>query len=118
MKKQEKEKRNVQVMIRLTREEHEQFKELAVNSPRQSFSSFLSKKIFDQTVPVFYRNRSIDDFAEQLIGIKRSLDNLVEKKGLTEPEDSPLLLQIAEIKELMIKFSDTCLPISSPRRKR
>jgi hypothetical protein len=90
----------------MTPSEYALFRKDFANSACRTDSSFVRKRLMGEPVTVFYRNQSLDDLAETVIEIKRSLDDIAEKRIPKEADYLEIPRLIAEVKELMIKFSD------------
>jgi hypothetical protein len=65
--------------------------------------------LFGRPVTVTYRNRSLDDFIETAVQLKKDWRVLLGKSGFSQAEIEELKKSIALIEEKIIQVSEQCL---------
>jgi len=72
-------------------------------------SDYMRRILFGRPVTVTYRNRSLDDFIETAVQLRRDWRGLLGKSGFSQAEIEELKNRIALIEEKLIQISEQCL---------
>lgn len=92
--------------VSLTPEEYENVKTRVLNSTCRSTNEYLRKLVFGKKITVFYRNKSFDDFIEEAILLRRSLEDISGKIILNEAEREYFFRIVKEIKESINQLAE------------
>lgn len=68
-----KEIRNIMIMIRMNKTEHEKLLALRKRTTEKTNSTYIRKVVLSEPVTVVYRNGSADDFLSEMLQLKREL---------------------------------------------
>lgn len=68
-----KEIRNIMIMIRMNKTEHEKLLTLRKRTTEKTNSTYIRKIVLNEPVTVIYRNGSADDFLSEMLQLKREL---------------------------------------------
>jgi len=80
----------------------ERFRALFQSSGEESVSGYVKKRLFDEPIKMYYRDRAYDEFIETAIRLKRALSS---HGGRSDDTDQAWLQEeIQAIKELLIKI--------------
>ena len=102
--------------IRLSTSEWDKINRLSANSTCRTVSEYARKVLAQQPVKIFYRNRSFDEFEEQMTGrLIPTLEAFNKKFQSLLPAD-PALFEahqqftntVREIRTLLAKLSEQC----------
>ncbi|WP_188934175.1 hypothetical protein [Puia dinghuensis] len=74
----------------------------------KSKASYLRKLVLGQPVAVIYRNRSLDDFIETAVKLRKDLKILLGKETFTTIEKEELKRKMTIIEENLIKIVTPC----------
>ncbi len=94
------------ITVYLTPEQHESIRIAAKNSPAGTVTAHARKLLLGKPVTTFFRDRSLDEFIEIAIRMKKDLMMVLEKEGLNEEEKRLLFENVSDIKMLMIKIDE------------
>jgi hypothetical protein len=103
-----KENRVRRVCIYLTEEEYKTLIKAYENTICRNISSYGRKLLLRKPVVAITRNRSIDDFIELGVKLRKELKILLSKDGLTVFEKETAFAKITLIEENLIKLVDLC----------
>jgi hypothetical protein len=73
MDQNKKEIRNIMIMIRMNKTEHERLLVLRNRSTEKSNSTYIRKMALSEPIHIIYRNGSADAFLEEMLELKREL---------------------------------------------
>src|SRR5258708_4039599 len=93
------------VAIHLKQDEYEDFIKAYKGTICRSISDYGRNLLLSKPVTVVYRNRSIDDFTETAVKLRKELKILLEKTTLTPTETEWLKHKIVSIEENLIKVT-------------
>jgi hypothetical protein len=96
--------------IPMTEEEYLAFMKGYNATVYHSISAYARKLLLGQPVQLLYRNRSLDDFIETAVKLRKELNLLLARDSLAPSEKERLMHDIASIKENLIKLVETCSP--------
>lgn len=97
-----------QLNISLHQDEYDKFVKAYKNTIHRSKSSYARKLILGKPVTVVYRNRSLDDFIESAVKIRKDLKLLLSKETFTVAEKEELKRKFTIIETNLIKIVDLC----------
>jgi len=103
-----KENRVKHVCIYFTEEEYKTLIKAVEKTICRNISSYGRKLLLRKPVVTITRNRSIDDFIELGVKLRKELKSLLEKDGLTIIEKETAFAKITLIEENLIKLVDLC----------
>ncbi len=103
-----KENRLRSVTVSFKEKEFEAFMKGYDASADRSRSAYGRKLLLGQPVTIKTRNRSIDDFIEIAVKLRRNLKDLLSKDTFTCQEKEVLTKEIMTIEENLIKLVDVC----------
>lgn len=93
-----------------TKEEYEAIKARARQTTARSFTEYVRKMLMQKPVNVTYRNLSWDGLIDVLTEVQRTLDRLQQESRWGVAERAELLRLAAEIKCLIYKIAEQCMP--------
>ena len=96
------------ISVYLEQSEYEKLMEDYKATIYRSKASYLRKLVLGQPVAVIYRNRSLDDFIETAVKLRKGLKALLGKEAFTPVEKEELKLQMNVIEETLIKIVTLC----------
>jgi 16S rRNA U1498 N3-methylase RsmE len=94
--------------ILMTKSEQEEFVKAFKCSTCRTMSSYARKLLLGDPVTVMYRNRSLDDFIESAVQLRKELKLVVSKDSLANSEKAELRRKLARIEENLIKIVEQC----------
>jgi len=97
-----------QINISLHQDEYDKFVSSYKNTVYRSKSSYARKLLLGKPVEIKYRNRSLDDFIEWGVKVRKELKLLLAKDSLTVTEKADLQRKVTSIEENLIKLVDLC----------
>jgi len=97
-----------QINISLQQEEYDKFVNSYKTTVYRSKSSYARKLLLGKPVEIKYRNRSLDDFIEWAVKVRKELKLLLSKESLTATEKMELQRKVTSIEEKLIKLVDLC----------
>jgi len=89
-------------------EEYQAFLEGFKHSLCKKKSHYARRLLLGKPVSVIYRNRSLDDFIEMVIGLRKDLRDLRSKENFSASEKEMLNQLILGVQGQLIKFIDIC----------
>lgn len=92
--------------ISMSATDRERVRQDLAKTPYRSLSEYMRKKIFDEPVTIYYRNKSYDIFTEAYTAFKRDLDVILEKGTFTEVEKKWLCEEIRIVKDIIAQLYD------------
>jgi len=96
------------VSINLTEDEYKAFLRAYEVTTYRSLSTYGRKLVLGKPVSTIIRNRSIDDFIELGVKLRKELKILLAKDSLTEIDKEILLEKIILIEENLLNLVDLC----------
>src|ERR1700759_2933235 len=105
-------KRPVKVTVALTSQELEILMKAFNATGYRSRSAYVRKLLLKKPAKVNYRNRSLDDFIEIAVKLRKELKLLLEKEAFSEMEKNTLSNIMASIEVNLIQIVNTCKPRS------
>jgi MobC-like protein len=100
------------VYIRMPESEYAEFIRAYKSSDCRNKTAFVKKLLLGKPVKVLYRNRSLDDFIELAVQMRKELKLIVSKDSLSSMEKEALGRKIDSIEKHLIKVLDTCTQTS------
>ncbi len=94
--------------ITMKKEEYDKFMESYSTTLCRSRSEYARKLLFGKPVKVISRNRSLDDFIEIGVKIRKDLKLLLSKDMFSEAEKQQLKLIVSSIDENLINLVKSC----------
>ncbi|HLZ86464.1 MAG TPA: hypothetical protein VKQ52_04475 [Puia sp.] len=94
--------------IPMTEEEHQAFMKGYKATVYRSISAYARKLLLGKPVQLIYRDRSLDDFIETAVKLRKELKLLLAKDSFTPSEKERLQQDITSIEENLIKLVETC----------
>ena len=94
--------------IPMKEEEYEAFLQLYRGTICRNMSSYARKMLLGQPVTIITRNRSLDDFIELGVRIRKDLKLLLAKDGFSPAEKEELIRHLRRIEEILIKIVQQC----------
>lgn len=96
------------VYIRMPENEYAEFMQAYKSSICRSKTAYVKKLLLGKPVTVLYRNRSLDDFIESAVQIRKELKLIVSKDSLNNVEKEELRRKMDSIEKNLIKVVDIC----------
>src|SRR4051812_4400110 len=90
------------VTVHFSAKDHEKFMSLYKAAPEESITGYIRKRLFNEPVKIFYRDRAYDEFIEKATQLKDRLLSLALKAD--EAHQAWLREEMQTIKELLIKI--------------
>ena len=94
--------------IDLWQGEYELFRKAFENSACRKQNDFARKLLTGKPVTVKYRNRSLDDFIEMGVGLRKDLRRLLSGETLSMAEKTEIRQRVITIEENLIKLVELC----------
>ena len=94
------------VLIRITEEQHEKIRKMAVNSTVATVSAFVRNLILGKPVTIFTRDRSYEEVIEIALQIRKSFVGLPGQQMLGETWEAELAAQINKMITLLIQIEE------------
>ena len=99
-----------QLNISLQESDYEKFVQAYKRTVYRSKSSYARKLLLGKPVALISRNRSLDDFIELGVKLRKELRLLLEKDTFSPIEKEMLMRKMAAIEEHLIKIVTLCTP--------
>lgn len=103
-------KKLLQINVSLKEHEYEKFLQAYKGTPYRSKAAYARKLLLGKPATVLHRNRSLDEFIESAVQLRKELKPLISKEGLTSDEKAEIKQKIDTIEALLIKTVDLCKP--------
>ena len=94
--------------VYLNEGDYNAFDQAYAATSHRSHSSYARALLIARPVRVITRNRSLDDFIETAVKLRKELKLLLSKEVFSREEKAELFGQIASIQENLIKIVDLC----------
>jgi hypothetical protein len=94
--------------VYLNERDYKAFEQAYAATSHRSHSSFARALLIRKPVKIIYRNRSVDDFIETAVKLRKELKLLLSRETFSQEEKAELSRQIASIQENLIKVVDLC----------
>ena len=94
------------VLIRITEEQHEKIRKMAVNSTVATVSAFVRNLILGKPVTMFTRDRSYEEVIEIALQIRKSFVGLPGQQMLGETREAELAAQLNKMITLLIQIEE------------
>jgi hypothetical protein len=102
------EKRKDRVHVFMLESEYQEFMQGYKSSTCRTKGSYVRKLLLGKPVTVMYRNRSLDDFIEWAVQLRKELKLIVSKDSLPDTDKDDLRRQLNSIEQNLIKIVDQC----------
>jgi hypothetical protein len=99
-----------QLNISLQESDYEKFVQAFKKTVYRSKSSYARKLLLHKPVALISRNRSLDDFIELGVKLRKELRLLLDKETFSPVEKEALVRKMAVIEENLIKIVTLCTP--------
>lgn len=99
-----------QLNISLQESDYEKFVQAYKRTVYRSKSSYARKLLLGKPVALISRNRSLDDFIELGVKVRKDLRLLLGKETFSPGEKEMLIQKMAVIEENLIKIVNLCTP--------
>lgn len=96
------------ITIYLTADELERAQKAFKRTNCRTRNAYLKKKIFDQPITIINRNRSLDDFTEIAVKIRRDLLELTATPAMSSLELEKLHALVNQLLTAFNQISQTC----------
>lgn len=103
-------KKLLQINVSLKEHEYEKFNQAYQATNYRSKAAYARKLLLGKPVTVLCRNRSLDDFIETAVQLRKDLKLLLSKDTFTAPEKTELNRKLLSIEENLIKTMELCKP--------
>ena len=101
--------RNNRIIVLYSGEEFQQLKKLFARSINKTISGYVRNVSLEEPIGIINRNASFDAFVEEMVQLRREM-LLIRQLTLT-PENESLIVRLhQEIKSLITKIADLCMP--------
>ncbi|HEY4288863.1 MAG TPA: hypothetical protein VGN00_17290 [Puia sp.] len=97
------------VKCHINQNDYEKFMEGYKKTLCRNKSDYMRRILLGKPVTVTYRNRSLDDFIEIAVQLRRDWRSLLAKSGFNQAEIEELKRRITLIEENLIQISEQCL---------
>jgi hypothetical protein len=104
------EKKLMQINVSLKEQEYEKFIQAYKVTNYRSKAAYARKLLLGKPATVLYRNRSLDDFIESAVQLRKELKLLISRDTLTALEKDALNQKLISIEESLIKITELCKP--------
>ena|ERR1700722_6794684 len=94
--------------ILMLESEYEEFIRAYKTTVCRSKTSYATKLLLSKPVTVLYRNRSLDDFIESAVQLRKELKPIVSKDSLSNLEKNELHGKLDSIEKKLIKIVELC----------
>ena len=94
------------VLIRITEEQHEKIRKMAVNSTVATVSAFVRNLILGKPVTIFTRDRSYEEVIEIALQIRKSFEGLPGQQMPGETWEAELAAQLNKMITLLIQIEE------------
>lgn len=101
-------KKLFQINVSLKEGEYEKFLHAYKETSYRSKAAYARKLLLGKPATVLYRNRSLDEFIETGVQLRKQLKLLTAKESLTREEMIDAQKRLASIEELLITIVDLC----------
>jgi hypothetical protein len=101
-------KKLFQINVSLKEGEYERFTQAYKNTSYRSKAAYARKLLLGKPATVLYRNRSLDEFIESGVQLRKQLKLLTAKETLTREERTDLQQKLMSIEELLITIVSIC----------
>jgi hypothetical protein len=101
-------KKLFQINVSLKKGEYEKFIQAYKNTSYRSKAAYARKLLLGKPPTMLYRNRSLDEFIESGVQLRKLLKLLTAKESLTRDERTELQRQLGSIEYLLITIVDLC----------
>jgi hypothetical protein len=108
--KQREKRYTVVLAILLKAEEMEALKQARSQTTCRSMTEYIRRILFGKKITTYYRNRSFDDFIEEGISLRKELQTIRESLPFTKEGEDRIIRLIGELKLIMNKIVDLCMP--------
>jgi hypothetical protein len=89
-------------------EEYQKFIKAYQSTVYPSISAYARKQLLRKPVEVIYRNRSLDDFIESSVKIRKDLQLLLARDQFTFMEKAELRSKMIQIEDHLVKIVELC----------
>lgn len=96
------------ISIYMPKSEYEKFIAGYNTTIYRSKNAYARKLLLGKPITMVYRNRSLDDFTESAIRLRKDLRVFLCKDAFTSTEKEYLAHQMASIEKYLIKIVDLC----------
>jgi hypothetical protein len=103
-------KKLLQINVSLKEHEYEKFNQAYYGTNYRSKAAYARKLLLGKPATVLYRNRSLDDFIETAVQLRKDLKLLLSKETFTAQEKTELNRKLLSIEENLIKTIELCKP--------
>jgi hypothetical protein len=101
-------RREHQLKFRIGEEEYQALLKAYQNTAYQSKSEYVRRLLTGGPVTTIYRNRSLDDFIELGVKLRKELRLLLARNSWTNAEKEALKTKIDVIEDCLLKIVETC----------
>jgi len=101
-------KKLFQINVSLKEGEYEKFVHAYKETSYRSKAAYARKLLLGKPATVLYRNRSLDEFIESGVQLRKQLKLLIAKESLTTEEKTDLQQKLVSIVELLITIVNLC----------
>jgi hypothetical protein len=88
--------------------EYQKFMDAYNSTVYRSISAYARKLLFGKPVEIIYRNRSLDDFIEIGVKLRKDLQLLINKDLFTPAEKTELHKKMTQIEDQLTKIVEQC----------
>lgn len=101
-------KKLLQINVSLKEHEYDKFLQAYKATPYRSKAAYARKLLLGKPATILHRNRSLDEFIESAVQLRKELKLLIAKETLTPVEKAEIKQKIDTIEDLLIKIVDLC----------
>jgi hypothetical protein len=96
------------VISYLNEKEYEEFIQAYNRTLYRSKSEYARKILLGKPVTTIFRNRSLDDFIESAVHIRKELKNIVAMEVLTPAERADFHIKVNQVMDRLINIIEQC----------
>jgi hypothetical protein len=101
-------KKLFQINVSLKKGDYDKFVQAYKNTSYRSKAAYARKLLLGKPPTMLYRNRSLDEFIESGVQLRKLLKLLTAKERLTGEERADLQQKLGSIEDLLITIVDLC----------
>jgi len=101
-------RKGYKVYVSMSKEEHDAFIGAYKSTIYRNQSAYARKLLMGKPVKAIFRNRSLDDFIECGVGLRKDLKLILARNTLTDAEKEDLRRKLSAIEENLIQIVNQC----------
>lgn len=101
-------RKGYKVYVSMGKEEYEEFLRAYKSTIYRNQSAYARKLLLGKPVRVIIRDRSLDDFIEWGVGLRKDLKLLLDRDSFTQSEKEELRQKLNAVEEIIIQIVKQC----------